>query len=122
MVRLQHGKDFSITTSRGGFTMLTGRHDDGTPWVTHLDVVIIKLNDGREFYLPNGHVVWVEDEYGASQTIKGEYVPGAMADKVTERGVDLQHWVELEKQAPLEDRLADEWMREQEERVMGGGW
>lgn len=122
MERLQHIEDFTLTITQGGFHVLSGVFDDGTPWTICRDVVYITLKDGREFYLPNGRVVWVDSDDAPFQGTKGEYVPGVMADKVVEKGVDLQHWIEVEKQAPLETVLADEWVREEEDRIFGGGW
>ena len=121
MPRLVHGKDFSTQTSQGGFVCHTSKHDDGTPWVIHLDVVMIKLNDGSSYYLPNGYVTTVRDEDGYYQTIRSQYDPHTMVEKVIKKGVDLTHWLKYEEKS-FEERMAEELMWEEKDRMVTGGW
>ena len=120
MTRLAHRTDFTANISQGGFQCHVGRHDDGTEWVQYNDVVCIKLNDGREFFLPNGHVEWVKPEDDAPyQTVLKQYVPSVMLEKVILKGVDIDHWLPID-QSSLEEILSDELYREDEERFYGG--
>ena len=116
MARLIHGRDFYYTTSQGGFYCLSGANDDGTPWTIYKEVVCITLNDGREFFLPNGIVVWVQPENDyAYQTVKNEYDPGVMVEKIIAQGVDISKWTPLEIPS-LQEILSDELYKEDMER------
>ena len=113
----------AVTVSRGGFQVHSLRDDTGTVNHIPVDVVFITLN-GKDYYLPNGYKVTVTDDDGHYDTLRKQYDPGEMAEKVRVRGyINLEHWIEVPR-VGLETLFNEEAEREQFERAGFGnaGW